>query len=157
MRTRWFLLGTLAAILLLGLAACGGSEKDNPAPVPTATSAEATAAQNPATYVTLDVRAAYEQVSASEDAQFVDVRQPDEWAATGVPAGARLISLAQFEQRAPAELAKDKPVYVICNSGNRSRVAAEALIRLGYSQVYNVNGGLQAWLQAGLPVEPYKP
>ncbi len=157
MRTRWFLLGTLAAILLLGLAACGGSEKDNPAPAPTATSAEATAAQNPATYVTLDVRAAYEQVSASEDAQFVDVRQPDEWAATGVPAGARLISLAQLEQRAPAELARDKPVYVICNSGNRSRVAAEALIRLGYSHVYNVDGGIQAWLQAGLPVEPYKP
>jgi len=157
MRTRWFLLGTLAAILLLGLTACGGSEKDNPAPVPTATSAEATAAQNPATYVTLDVRAAYEQVSASEDAQFVDVRQPDEWAATGVPAGARLISLAQLEQRAPAELARDKPVYVICNSGNRSRVAAEVLIRLGYSQVYNVDGGIQAWLQAGLPVEPYKP
>ncbi len=160
MRTRWFLLGTLAAILLLGLAACDGSDKDNPAPAPTATSAEVASAQNPAnpaTYVTLSVRAAYEQFSASEDAQFVDVREPDEWAATGVPAGARLISLGQFEQRAPAELAKDKPVYVICNSGNRSRVAAEALIRLGYSRVYNVDGGIQAWLKAGLPVEPYKP
>jgi len=155
MRTRWFLLGALAAILLLGLTACGGSE--SPAPAPTATSVKVSPAQNPATYVTLDVRAAYEQVSASEDAQFVDVRQSDEWAATGVPAGARLISLAQLEQRAPAELARDKPVYVICNSGNRSRVAAEVLIRLGYSQVYNVDGGIQAWLQAGLPVEPYKP
>ncbi|MCZ7538689.1 MAG: rhodanese-like domain-containing protein [Anaerolineae bacterium] len=46
---------------------------------------------------------------------------------------------------------------MICNSGNRSRVAAEALIRLGYSQVYNVDGGIQAWRKAGLPVEPYKP
>ena len=160
MRTRWFLLGTLAMILLLGLVACGGSDKDNPAPAPTATSVKIASAQtpaNPVTYVTLNVRAAYEQFRASEGAQFVDVREPDEWAATGVPPGARLIPLGQFERRAPAELAKDRPVYVICNSGNRSRVAAEALIWLGYGQVYNVDGGIQAWLKAGLPVEPYRP
>ncbi len=160
MRTRWVLWTTLAMVLLLGLAGCGGSDNDNPAPMPTATSAEAGSAQNPArpiTYVTLSVQAAYEQLGVSEGAQFVDVREPDEAAATGLPSGARLISLGQFEQRAPKELAQDRPVYVICNSGSRSRVAAETLIRLGYSQVYNVEGGVQAWLKAGLPVEPYKP
>lgn len=160
MRTRWVLWATLAMILLLGLAGCGGSDKGNPAPTPTAISAEGSPAQNPAkatTYVTLGVQAAYEQLGASEGAQFVDVREANEAAATGLPAGASLIPLGQFEQRAPKELAKDRPVYVICNSGNRSRVAAEALIRLGYSQVYNVDGGIQAWRRAGLPVEPYKP
>ena len=145
MRTRWFLLGALAAILLLGLTACGGSE--SPAPAPTATSVKVSPAQNPATYVTLDVRAAYEQVSASEDAQFVDVRQSDEWAATGVPAGARLISLAQLEQRAPAELARDKPVYVL-QQWHRRRVGGRGADRLGYSQVTMWMG--ISVLQAGL-------
>ncbi|MCZ7538688.1 MAG: rhodanese-like domain-containing protein [Anaerolineae bacterium] len=94
----------LAVVLLLGLAACGGSDGDKPASAPTVTSAEGGSAQNPAkptTYATLSVQAAYEQLSASADAQFVDVREASEAAATGLPAGASLISLGQFEQRAP--------------------------------------------------------
>ena len=62
-----------------------------------------------------------------------------------------------WKSRAPAELAADRPVYVICRSGNRSRTASETLIRLGYSEVYNVEGGINAWLDAGLPVVPYQP
>jgi rhodanese-related sulfurtransferase len=46
---------------------------------------------------------------------------------------------------------------VICNSGNRSRVASEALVQMGFSSVYNVSGGIQDWLRADLPVEPYRP
>jgi rhodanese-related sulfurtransferase len=80
-----------------------------------------------------------------------------EWATTGIPAGAALIPLPQFEQRAPQELPKDKPIYVICNSGNRSTVASAILIKDGYKKVYNIDGGIQAWLRAGLPVEPYSP
>jgi rhodanese-related sulfurtransferase len=88
---------------------------------------------------------------------IVDVRNPEEWATTGVPPGAALIPLPQFEQRASQELPKDKPIYVICNSGNRSRTASESLIKDGYKTVYNIDGGIQAWLRAGLPVEPYSP
>ncbi len=163
MRRYWVLLGALAMILLLVLAACGGSDENKSSPAATNTAPAANPADgpsnpgNPATYVTLGVQRAYEELRANEEAQFIDVREPDEWAATGIPAGAQPISLAQVEQRAPAELAKDRPVYVICNSGNRSRVAAETLIRLGYSSVYNVDGGIQAWLKAGLPVEAYEP
>jgi rhodanese-related sulfurtransferase len=96
-------------------------------------------------------------LSANHEAQLIDVREPTEWAATGVPPGAVLIPLAEVEGRAPAELVSDRPVYVICKSGTRSRQAAETLIRLGFTEVYNVDGGIQAWLQAGLPVETYKP
>lgn len=113
---------------------------------------------SPSDYVTVDVNEAFQQLnSMGQGAQIVDVREPGEWAATGVPIGAVLIPLAELEQRAPAELAKDGPVYVICNSGNRSRVGAETLIGLGYTEVYNVAGGIQAWLAAGLPVESYQP
>ena len=109
------------------------------------------------TYVTVEVQQAFDALSADKDAQIVDVREPDEWATTGVPVGAVLIPLGQLEQRAPTELAKDKPVYVICNSGNRSRTGSDILIKLGYAEVYNVAGGIQAWLKAGLAVEAYKP
>ena len=103
------------------------------------------------------MQTAYEGTQADETAQFLDVREPDEWATTGVPPGAVLIPLGEVEQRAAAELDKDRAVYVICNSGNRSRTASEILVGLGFTQVYNVDGGIQAWLQAGLPVDTYTP
>jgi rhodanese-related sulfurtransferase len=161
MRRHGVLLGTLI-VLLLALAACGGSGEGQSLSatntVPAANPTEgASNPGNPATYLVVGVRRAYERLLANEEAQLLDVRQPEQWAATGVVAGAHLISLAQVEQRAPAELAKDKPVYVICTEGIRSRVVAETLIRLGFSSVYNVNGGMEEWLKAGLPVEAYTP
>lgn len=162
MPRQWILPGTLI-VLLLALAACGGSgEGQSPSAatntVPAANPTEgASNPGSPATYVVVGVRRAYERLLANEEAQLLDVRQPEKWAATGVPAGAHLISLAQVEQRAPAELAKDRPVYVICTNGIRSQTAAETLIRLGFSSVYNVNGGMDEWLKAGLPVEAYTP
>jgi rhodanese-related sulfurtransferase len=110
----------------------------------------------PSTYVTVDVQTAYEQLSSDPHSQLVDVRERAEWAATGVPQGALLIPLAELEGRAPAELALDRPVYVICRSGVRSRLAAEILVRLGFPEVYNVDGGILAWLEAELPVRPYR-
>jgi rhodanese-related sulfurtransferase len=43
-----------------------------------------------------------------------------------------------------------QPVYLICRSGARSALAAESLQRMGFSKVYSVAGGMQAWLDAGL-------
>ena len=152
----------LATIALAGLAAAGCSSGASPATTtamqPTTSEAQSeTSETTPVTYVTVEVQQAFDALSANKDAQIVDVREPDEWATTGVPVGAVLIPLGQLEQRAPAELAKDKPVYVICNSGNRSRTGSDILIKLGYAEVYNVAGGIQAWLKAGLAVETYKP
>ena len=48
---------------------------------------------------------------------------------------------------------KDKPVYLICASGHRSAKGAKTLLELGYTEVYSVSGGIQAWLSAGLPVK----
>jgi rhodanese-related sulfurtransferase len=132
----------ISTTLLLGLATMGCSTGD-PA--------------RPASYVTVDVQETFKQLNANDKAQIVDVRETSEWATTGVPPGAVLIPLGQLEQRASKELAKDGPVYVICNSGNRSRTGASTLIKLGYAEVFNVEGGIQAWLRAGLPVESYQP
>jgi rhodanese-related sulfurtransferase len=168
-RTAVVALVVLAALLPAGLAGAGCSgEPSSPSQTsvaqPTTSEAQAagtaaeptTTAAGSAAYVTVDVQEAFEQLKADPEAQIVDVREPTEWATTGVPVGAILIPLGELEQRAPGELAKDKPVYVICNSGNRSRTGSETLLALGFTEVYNVAGGIQAWLKAGLPVEAYE-
>tara|TARA_R110000772_G_scaffold39679_1_gene93082 strand:+ start:141 stop:623 length:483 start_codon:yes stop_codon:yes gene_type:complete len=43
------------------------------------------------------------------------------------------------------KLDKDKPVYVYCRSGSRSQKAARKLLKLGFSQVYDLKGGYSAW------------
>lgn len=105
----------------------------------------------------MDVNTAYAALTADDTAQLVDVREPVEWAETGVPQGAYLIPLGELEQRAPTELTADRPVYVICRSGNRSRTGAAILVGLGFARVFNVDGGIKAWSGTGLPVEPYVP
>jgi rhodanese-related sulfurtransferase len=153
------LLVALMLVLLIGLVACGSSDEGSAttvAPGDTTSSGMSTTITL-REYKTVDVQTAYDQLSTNEEAQLVDVREPAEWESTGVAPGAFLIPLGEIEQRAPAELAKDKPVYVICRSGNRSRTASEILIGLGFNEVYNVDGGMQAWIVAGLPVEPYQP
>lgn len=50
------------------------------------------------------------------------------------------------------DLPKDKPLYIYCNIGNRSAVAANFLITKGYNNVYNLHRGILEWHQAGLPL-----
>ncbi len=146
MRFKHLLLVLVLVMTALTVAACGDSDdngdNDNNAPL---------------TYETITVQTAFDALEDNDSAVIVDVRQPEEWAMTGHPPEAVLLPLAEVQSRAPGELAKDTPVYVICNSGNRSREASQTLIGLGYQEVYNVDGGIQAWLQANLPVEAYTP
>lgn len=93
---------------------------------------------------------AHEQVRG-EGGVLVDVREPGEWR-TVRAAGARHIPLDELARRVE-ELPKDRPVYLICASGNRSMVGAELLSRAGFKQPVNVRGGTGAWIRAGLPVE----
>lgn len=92
---------------------------------------------------------AHEQVRS--EGTLVDVREPGEWR-TVRAVGARHIPLGELTRRAD-ELPKDKPVYLICASGNRSMTAAELLQRAGFERPINVRGGTGAWIRAGLPVE----
>jgi rhodanese-related sulfurtransferase len=151
MRPRFLLLSLAAVIMVLAPAAAGCSTDEAASPAGTDAPAEA------AGYATVDVRAAYGALSSDQDAQIVDVREPEEWAETDVPEGAVLIPLGDLESQAASKLAADRPVYVICRSGNRSRTASDILVGLGFTKVYNVDGGVIAWLDAGLPVETYQP
>ena len=84
-------------------------------------------------------------------AQVVDVRTAGEHAA-GHIAGAAHIPLDRLDEEA-GELARERPVVVYCRGGNRSAMAAEAMRNSGWD-AQSIDGGLAAWAEAGLPLEP---
>lgn len=85
------------------------------------------------------------------EVQLVDVREPYEYEA-GHIAGAIHIELVELTDKA-GSLDSDLPVVCHCRGGSRSAMAAEALRASGY-RASNMAGGLQAWAEAGLPLEP---
>jgi len=81
---------------------------------------------------------------------LLDVREPSEWEAGHIE-GAVLIPLAELSARM-SEVPTGKTVLVICRSGNRSAQARDQLRAAGYTQTTSVDGGMNAWIEAGLPV-----
>jgi sulfur-carrier protein adenylyltransferase/sulfurtransferase len=103
--------------------------------------------------LTVSAEEAFEQLKANKQARIVDVREPKEWAATGTPAKVIRISLGDLARKAPEKLPMGGPVYLICASGHRSHSGGKILLKLGYSEVFSVSGGIGAWQRAGLPVK----
>jgi rhodanese-related sulfurtransferase len=89
---------------------------------------------------------------AREDgAQLVDVREPYEREA-GHIAGSLHIELQALPAQAET-LDRDRPIVFYCRSGSRSAMAADAFAAAGFD-ARNLDGGLEAWVGAGLPIEP---
>ena len=82
---------------------------------------------------------------------LVDGREEVEFAG-GRVSGANLIPLGELEER-HQELDHSKPIYVMCRTGRRSSEAQQRLRALGFTNVVNVVGGLEAWKKEQLPVE----
>lgn len=87
--------------------------------------------------------------SHTGDVQIVDVRWPNEWEAGRIE-GAVHIPLDELEDRLD-EIDRSRPVVTVCRTGSRSGQAAEEL-REGGFQAENLDGGMQAWADAGLQV-----
>lgn len=91
-------------------------------------------------------------VTEGPEVYFVDVRTPAEYAALHA-AHARNIPLDQLESSTEiSSCSRSAPILLICQSGARSRKAAEVLFRLGFTNVTEVSGGTAAWIAAKLPV-----
>lgn len=90
--------------------------------------------------------------SGPEDgALLVDVREKWEYDEVRAPS-AILIPLSEFVQRY-VEIPRDREALLICHTGIRSMRAAKFLQGQGYEHLANVRGGMEAWENAGLPVE----
>lgn len=86
--------------------------------------------------------------------RVIDVRTPGEYASVHAQ-GAQLEPLHDLDavRFAAGHPSPDTPVYVLCKSGVRATQAAEKLLSAGLAQPIVVEGGTDAWVAAGLPVE----
>ncbi len=127
---RIFSLLVLASLLAGGLSACAAApaaEKTLPAEVSVA-----------------------DAVKLRDAGAFVlDVRTPEEWREAHIP-GSTLIPLDQLPDRIK-EVPADKPVVVVCRSGNRSATGRDILKKAGLQNVTSMAGGVREWVGQGLP------
>ncbi len=91
------------------------------------------------------------EIIAAGNVQFVDVRTPEEYSA-GHAKGAINIPLESLMDEYK-KISKDKPVYLICESGRRSTEAGTFLQANGYTDVHSIIGGTPVWKADGLPME----
>lgn len=89
------------------------------------------------------------------EAQLIDVREVWEWVTARIP-GATLIPMGEVTQRI-SEIAKERPVVVHCATGQRSATVTDALRQVGFRRVYNMAGGIVAWMNEQYPVEAGPP
>lgn len=94
---------------------------------------------------------AFEKTIADGQAQLIDVRTPAEFAGGHVANAVNMdVNGSDFSTRI-TQLDKTKPVVVYCLSGGRSSDASEQLLKAGFTTVYNFEGGMLAWRNAGKP------
>ena len=94
-------------------------------------------------------------VSAQPGTALLDVRTPVEFAQAHVPT-AQNIPLDQLDPKAlvaSGTLPQDQPVYILCRSGGRAGKAASQFASQGLTNAIVVEGGTQAWIEAGFPVD----
>lgn len=93
------------------------------------------------------------QLINHKNALVLDVREPSEYQA-GHVLNAMLVPLGKLKERiTELEKYQDQPMVVVCRSGNRSGTACALLGKRGFTQAYNLAGGMMAWQKANLPVE----
>jgi rhodanese-related sulfurtransferase len=93
---------------------------------------------------------------ANNGTLFVDVREKGETDAFSYDLkNVTYIPLSNFDKLFMAKLPLDKntPIILACRSGGRSMNAAQFLESNGYSNLYNLNGGIMGWTEEGLPVK----
>jgi len=100
-------------------------------------------------FTRIDVHEAKEMIDAG-GVQVIDSREPHEHHEGHVEGSIQIQHMATLPQA--AKIARDRPVLFICKSGQRSAVAAEFAAALGIADIYNVEGGHDAWRAAGYPV-----
>ena len=103
--------------------------------------------------VITEISPAQARAMQSAGAPLLDVREPDEHA-TGMPEGANAVPRALLEaDPSRFHATPGDALLLICGSGRRSLLAAEALAGQAYSRLYSVAGGITAWQAAGLPMQ----
>jgi rhodanese-related sulfurtransferase len=108
---------------------------------------------------TKDPREPFSRVTVSEakemidtgNVQVIDVRTPGEYMGGHVPGAPNIPHMSIIGRK--NELASDKALVFICEMGSRSALACEFAAAAGFKELFNVEGGTDAWRKAGYPLE----
>ena len=137
----------LAALIWIGaLAACSGQ-----APAPTATSAPSAKVEVEGGSYTNVTPQQLAEMLKKKDFFFVNVHIPYEGEIDPTDAQIPYDQTVQQLSQYPAD--KDAKIMLYCRSGRMSSIAAKELVKLGYTNVWNLDGGMAAWEQQGLPLK----
>ncbi len=124
----------------LGLAACGA---------PSAPSAPTKVSVAGGSYTSV-APAQLKQMLGAKDFVFINVHIPYAGEIAQTDAFIPFNEVEQNISKFPND--KNAKVFLYCQSGRMSAIAAETLVKLGYTNVWNLDGGMTAWKAAGLPV-----
>src|SRR5213593_3217458 len=100
-------------------------------------------ARDEATIPAISAHELKRKLDAHEAFELIDVREPFEYEIARID-GAKLIPLGELADRTD-ELQREQPIIIHCHSGQRSAQAVRLLQRRGFSNVYNLEGGIDAW------------
>ena len=93
------------------------------------------------------------RLDKGERFHFVDVREDDEWRA-GRAAGAVHVGKGVIERDIEGKVPnKNSEIILYCGGGFRSALAADNLLKMGYTNVVSMDGGYRAWKESGFPLE----
>jgi len=121
------------------------SEASN-SPITTAASTEQDNSMSASGYRRISMADLADALEKEQDAILLDVRTPEEYNSGYIPGAINLPSQSITAETAAAMLPdKNQSIYVYCRSGNRSRAASEALVRLGYTNITE-SGGIMDWI-----------
>ena len=126
-------LGALALAGILALSACGGDT---------------------AVFELTDAAESQELLTEPPPGLVVlDIRTPEEYAEGHIAGSSNLDFYEPDFAASLDQLDKDLPYFVYCRSGNRSSSAIETMKDLGFAEVYELDGGIVSWAEAGLPIQ----
>ncbi len=147
-----------AIILLLILASCS-SEQSEPQKASSTQEEPPMATQIPiepvkpqqSPFTSISAQAAQKLIAEKEGLLILDTRTTGEIVNYGAIPGSQQASLkAIFKNELP--IPKNTPILVVCAVGGRSFAAGKVMVRHGFTEIYNLRGGLDEWKQAGLQV-----
>ncbi len=137
----------LSAVASIFLISCNNSQSETANAEANKKGSTSTNFKSPKADITVDEALAL----SKEGALIIDVREPDELAELAYDVkDVKNIPLGELESRL-AEVPKDKQVIVVCKKGGRSSQAYEILKGKGFENVANMEGGMDAWSEKGLP------
>lgn len=137
------LIGIVLILILVFTVSCGSGKVGRDSQVDNITATKGDSMEN-ITYMNISPEDAKKRLDSEKNIVLLDVRTKDEYEEKHIP-GSLLIPVDVIEKEAASKLTdKNADIFVYCRSGRRSVTASEALVKMGYRNVYNL-GGIIDW------------